>query len=207
MNMNMSASSGLQLFDPVNIVMYLSFFSPIIVATCITGLSFVFQNFKGLIYLAFLLACCVSRNFVYMLSGGSPAYSDGTICTAIQYSKYGNPTFSTFVFAFTITYMAYPMFANSSVNWWTFSSLLAYFLMDIFIKMYNGCTKNASEIVLNTILGSAAAAFIVSMMYLGGSGKYLFFNETSSDKNVCYKPDKQTFKCSVYKNGELVSTL
>jgi hypothetical protein len=42
-------------------------------------------------------------------------------------------------------------------------------------------------------------------MYAGGSGKYLFFNEVSSNKEMCSQPKKQTFKCSLYKNGELIS--
>jgi hypothetical protein len=42
-------------------------------------------------------------------------------------------------------------------------------------------------------------------MYTGGSGKYLFFNEVSSNKDICYQPSEQTFKCSLYKNGELIS--
>ena len=90
----------LQLFQPMNIIVFLSFFSPIILATCITSLSFIFQNFKGLIYLGFLIAACLVRNYIYMVSGSTPLINDRTICTSIQYSKYGNPTFSAFVFCF-----------------------------------------------------------------------------------------------------------
>ena len=44
-------------------------------------------------------------------------------------------------------------------------------------------------------------------MSLGGSGKYLFFNEVSSNKDICYQPSEQTFKCNVYKDGELVGNI
>jgi hypothetical protein len=44
-------------------------------------------------------------------------------------------------------------------------------------------------------------------MYASGSGKFLFFNEISSNKEVCYQPKNQTFKCSVYKNGEAVGNI
>jgi hypothetical protein len=44
-------------------------------------------------------------------------------------------------------------------------------------------------------------------MYAGGSGKFLFFNETSNNTQVCSMPKKQTFKCAVYKNGELLSNI
>ena len=62
-----------------------------------------------------------------------------------------------------------------------------------------------SDLFLNILLGISSAALIVVLMYVGGSGKYLFFNEVSSNKDVCYKPKEQTFKCDLYRNGELVS--
>jgi len=207
MKMGGVPDSPLQLFQPMNIIVFLSFFSPIILATSMTGMSFIFQNFKGLIYLGFLIGCCVVRSYVYMISGANPIVNDRTICTSIQYSKYGNPTFSAFVFAFTIMYLSIPMFSNGSVNYWVFISLIAYFFMDIFIKIYKNCIIKTGDLFLNVLLGASSAALIVTMMYAGGSGKYLFFNEVSSDKEMCYQPSKQTFKCSMYKDGQLISEL
>ena len=60
---------------------------------------------------------------------------------------------------------------------------------------------------LNVLLGATSAALIVTLMYSGGSGKYLFFNETSSDKDICYQPSKQTFKCQMYKDGTLLTSI
>lgn len=204
MKMGGVPDSPLQLFQPMNIIVFLSFFSPIILATSITSMSFIFQNFKGLIYLGFLIACCVVRSYVYMIAGGTPIVNDGTICTSIQYSKYGNPTFSAFVFAFTIMYLSLPMFSNGAPNFWVFISLIVYFFIDMFIKLYKKCVIKTGDLFLNVLLGVASAALIVTLMYSGGSGKYLFFNEVSSNKEVCYQPKNQTFKCSVYKNGELI---
>jgi hypothetical protein len=199
--------SPLQVFQPMNLLVFLSFFSPIILATSMTGMSFIFQNFKGLIYLGFLIGCCFVRSYVYMMSGADPIVNDRTICTSIQYSKYGNPTFSAFVFAFTIMYLSIPMFSNGSVNFWVFISLITYFLLDIFIKIYKNCVIKMGDLFLNVLLGATSAALIVTLMYAGGSGKYLFFNEISSDKEMCYQPSKQTFKCSLFKDGTLVSEL
>jgi hypothetical protein len=44
-------------------------------------------------------------------------------------------------------------------------------------------------------------------MYAAGIGNFLIFNETSSNKDICYQPNEQTFKCSVYKDGTLVGTV
>lgn len=199
--------SPLQLFQPFNIVVFLSFYSPIILATCITAMSFMFQNFKGFIYLGFLIGCCVVRNYVYMMSGSSSIVNDNTICTSVQYSKYGNPTFSAFVFAFTIMYLSMPMFSNGAPNFWVFSVLLVYFFVDLFIKVYKKCVINTGDLFLNVLLGLSSSALIVTLMYTGGSGKYLFFNEVSSDKQICYQPKEQTFRCKMYKNGTLVGDI
>jgi hypothetical protein len=48
---------------------------------------------------------------------------------------------------------------------------------------------------------------MVGCMYAGGSGKFMFFNEVQSNKDVCNMPSKQTFKCQVYKNGELIGNV
>jgi len=207
MKMGGVPDSPLQLFQPMNIIVFFSFFSPVILATSITSLSFIFQNFKGLIYLGFLIGCCVVRNYVYAMSGASPIVNDKTICTSIQYSKYGNPTFSAFVFAFTIMYLSLPMFSNGAPNFWVFISLLSYFLIDMFIKLYKKCVIQMSDLFLNVLLGLTSAALLVTLMYAGGSGKYLFFNEVSSNKDICYQPKEQTFKCSVFKDGSLVGNI
>jgi hypothetical protein len=204
MKMGGITNAPLELFQPMNFIVFFSFFSPIILATSITSMSFIFQNFKGLIYLGFLIACCILRNYVYMINGSAPVGNDRTICTSVQYSKYGNPTFSAFVFAFTIVYLSIPMFSNDATNFWVFISLVVFFFVDMFIKLYKKCVQLV-DLFLNVLLGSTLAWLIVTLMYSGGSGKYLFFNEISSNKEMCYQPKEQTFKCSLYRNGELVS--
>jgi hypothetical protein len=200
-------NAPLLFFQPFNIIIWLAFFSPIIVSVVMLSLSFVFQNFKGFIFLGYLLGTCLIRNYVYVLSGSLPLKPDNTICTSIQYSKYGNPTFSAFVFAFTIMYISMPMFLNGEVNFWIFGGLLGYAFLDMFIKMYKKCVIKISDLFLNVLLGLASSALIVTLMYAGGSSKFLFFNETSSTKEVCSVAKNQTFKCVAYKDGTLIGTI
>jgi hypothetical protein len=200
-------NTPLILFQPFNIIVFLSFFSPIIIAVSMVSLSFIFQNFKGFIYLGYLIGLSFVRNYVYMLNGAQTIINDKSICNSVQYSKYGNSSFSSFVFAFTIMYLCLPMFSQGAVNFWIFIGLLVYFFVDIFIKVYKGCLVKMGDLFLNVLMGVASAALIVSLMYAGGSGEYLFFNEVSSGKDVCSVPSKQTFKCAVYKNGELLGNI
>jgi hypothetical protein len=213
-NRMISKNTPLIFLQPFNIIVFLSFFSPIIIATIVTATSFMSQNANGFIYLGFLLAAVVIRSFIYMISGSSQTIKhDGTICSSIQYSEYGNPTFSCFVIAFTIMYISLPMFMNNNVNYFVFSILIVYFFMDVFIKVFKKCITSYQDLVVNILFGLSLGATIVSLMYIGGSGQYLFFdgssssfisNETNGIK--CNMPTKQTFKCSVYKNGQLVNT-
>ena len=91
-------NSPLLLFQPLNIIVFLCFFSPIIISICMLSLSLVFQNFKGFIYLGYLLGVCVIRSYIYMLNKSQPVKSDGSICTSIQYAPYGNSTFRVCVY-------------------------------------------------------------------------------------------------------------
>lgn len=207
MNMNMTNSS-LQIFQPMNIVVFLSVFSPIIITMVITSLSLFFQNFKGFLYLAYVIFLSFIRGYVYSLfSSSKPFENDGTICTSVQYSKYGNSTFSAFIFAFTLMYLSLPMFINNTMNFWIYFTIVVYFFIDVFIKLYKGCIQQISSLFVNILLGALSACLIVSIMYGSGGQDYLFFNEIQTDKEMCSMPSKQTFKCSVYKNGELVGTI
>ena len=99
------------------------------------------------------------------------------------------------------------MFANGSINFWILSVFLCYFFVDIFIKTYKKCISNYGDLFLNIFFGSTTSLFIIFLMYTGGSGNFLFFNETQSNKDVCSMPSNQTFKCNVYKNGELIGNI
>ena len=201
------SNSPLLFFQPFNIIVWMSFFSPIILSIVMLSLSFVFQNFKGFIFLGYLLGMCLIRNYIYMLNGAETLKNDNSICSSIQYSKYGNPSFSAFVFAFTIMYISFPMFSNGEVNFWIFGGMLAYFFLDIFIKVYKKCVIKTGDLFLNVLLGLSSSALIVTLMYAGGSSKFLFFNETSSTKEVCSVAKNQTFRCSLFQGGELISSM
>jgi hypothetical protein len=123
-----------------------------------------------------------------------------------QYSKYGNTGFSIFVITFTLFYICMPMFLNKDVNWWVFGGLLFYLLMDVGIRYMKQCITQVSDILLNLVTGAAVGLLIPGLLYVGGSSKYLFFNEISSTKEICSMPKKQNFKCAVYKNGELIGS-
>jgi hypothetical protein len=185
-------------------------YSPIFIEFLITSLSFFFQNWKGIIYLAFLIASCLLRDLVYrnMFSNTKETTSIGNaVCDSIKYTEYGNISFSSYVFAFTIVYLSIPMFVNKSYNPWLFAGIILYFVLDIVSKYRNSCITKVPELFINILFGGILSTIIVLSMTAGGSSKYLFFNEIQSSKQQCSQPSKQEFKCDVYKDGKLVQSL
>lgn len=195
------------MYQPQNILVLLTFYSPLIIAVCVLSMSFIFQNFNGFIYLGFFIAVSILREFILMISGvkSSTANATASICSSVQYSKFGNSGFSVFAIAFTILYLCLPMFLNKDVNYVVFGILLAYLLLDIGIRSFKQCISKI-DIFINLVTGATAGVVIPMLMYAGGSSKYLFFNEVSSNKQICSMPKKQEFKCKVFQNGELIGS-
>jgi hypothetical protein len=192
----------LKLYNPVNMLVTLSIFSPLFIVLFITSLSFLFQNLKGFIYLGFLLASIFLRTF--FVSKDDTTSNKVGICNSVnsvQYATYGNSTFSIFVFGFTIAYLGVPMFIHNNINITVILALVSYLIVDVLMKI-KCITING--ILLNFLGGFVVAGIIITGMNAGGSDRFLFFNETSSTKEICTQPKKQTFRCKVYKNGELI---
>jgi hypothetical protein len=220
-------SKPLRLYEPNTLIIFLTFYSPIIIITSIFILSIVSQNFKGIIYLLYLIAALLGREFIYWLfnfygknkniqktnnnitKNLIPGQTGGSndICNSIQYSIYGNPSFSAFVFSFTIFYLFIPMFMNGNPNFWIFSFIIFYFFLDMGIKIYKKCVVDMGDLFLNVLVGGALATAIVMSMYAGNSSEWLLFAELISNKQFCSMPSKQSFKCSVFKNGELIGSM
>ena len=57
------SNQPLLIFQPYNMITFLSYFSPIILATIILSSSFFYQNMKGLFYLFFLIVVATFRSF------------------------------------------------------------------------------------------------------------------------------------------------
>jgi hypothetical protein len=207
---NLNAKNNLEpllIYKPYNLAVLLTFYSPLIVSIIIISLSFVFQNFKGFIYLLWLIVFTWIRSIGLEITGAKPIfYRENDLCSMIQYSKYGNSTFSMFFISFSLVYICLPMIINKDINYFLLSAFLFYLLLDVGVRYYSGCVTKISEIFLDCLLGITTGVISTMAMYMTKTQKYLFFNEVSSTKDVCSLPSKQTFKCSLYKNGELVST-
>jgi len=202
--MEKTPSGSLNILQPSNLLVFMVFYSPIIVAISIIAFSVIIQSFKGFIYLGFMFAVSIVREFLYYAAGAEEIKPPG-ICSVINYSTHGNNTYSAFMIAFTLVYMCLPMFINGSMNWFVLGTFISYLSLDIMVRGLNKCVGDVSVLFLNVVSGLISGLLIITAMNAGGSSKFLFFNEMQSSKVVCTRPKKQQFKCAVYKNGELIS--
>jgi hypothetical protein len=194
-----------------NVMVFLSFLIPFIMVISILSLSFIFQNFKSLIFLAFLVAASGFRELLYsQYQNFFKMYeNDGTLCTAIRFSKYSNKSFSFFTTFFTFIYVCMPMFVYNTINWLVVVGFLFVVVIDFSIKIIKCVSKeDYTELFVDSLYGTCIASIIIlGMTSSTASSKFLFFNEVNSNKQMCSMPKNQTFKCSVYKNGEIIGSI
>lgn len=207
----------LELYDPLFILLYLSFFSPFILIFSIMVYSIIFQNYKGFIYLAFIFALTFLRLCLYKAVKNPPAETVGRleICDSVYTSLFstkdshaGNDTYSVAVFSFTFFYICLPMFMYKNVNLAVISAFIIGGLVEYSVKRVFKCI-NAMDAILNLLIGSVLGIVITVLLFKNKNTRNLLFvNEltSGSNKEVCSMANKQTFKCSVYKNGELLAS-
>jgi hypothetical protein len=163
---------------------------------------------KGLFYLFWLLIATFLRIAILWMIPGSNPYTkyDNPACAMGEFLPFENSTYSTYVLLFTFFYITTPMYISNNINYVIITFFIIYIIFDILVKLTNGCVKSSANIFGDIIGGGGLGAAIAALIYSSPISNYLFINQTSSDKEVCSMPSKQTFKCSVYKNGELVNS-
>lgn len=207
--MQNNSNSPLVIMQPMNVLLLLVFYSPIILNAFILFASIITGSFKGLIYFAGFLLAAMAREVLYLMTTFDQPNKNGeavgALCNMIRYSKYGNLTFSIFALSYSLIYICVPMFVNDDINWGIFGGLLVYLALDIGIRYAKGCYGTITEIFMNIVGGIFTGMIIPMIFYLSSLQKFLFINEVSMKNTTITTPKQTTFKCNVYKNGQLIT--
>ncbi len=81
--------------------------------------------------------------------------------------------------------------------------------MSIFI-IGNGITRvmigcnNKIDMAIGNLIGGGLGVGYFFAFWATNNKNMLFIDDVTSNKVSCNRPSKQTFKCAVYKNGELI---
>ena len=118
-------------------------------------------------------------------------------------SGFNSPAPSSLFIAFTIAYLVLPMQYNGQMNYVILAALLCLLVMDGITKVNKNCTTKGGAF-LGALVGLILGAVWYSLFHISGADSLLYFDELQSNNVVCSRPSKQSFKCSVYKNGRLI---
>lgn len=193
-----------------NIVQLFSIFAPLFLGTFLVLVSVFNQNIKGLIYLGGVLIASVINYGVSATIGSEPSPNEGSICNLVEVPfipyRFNVPNYNSMFIAFTLMYLLLPMLTNNQVNIWIIGTIVSIFAVDAYVKLQYSCTVPRG-ITIGGIVGASLGTLWYLLFKLTNTESLLFFNDLTSNNVVCNRPKNQTFKCSVYKNGQVIQDL
>ena len=163
---------------------------------------------KGLTYLGGLGASTVLWALLAKLFDKSRDISAPLTCSLISIPgfDYKWPSLDVIITFFTFAYLLAPMIKfNHNINWSVITFLLVFSSLNMLYKVLQKCS-DVTGVILGSVFGLLFGLCWFSIFWYSGKKDLLFYNELISNNVICNKPTKQTFKCSVYKNGEIVSS-
>lgn len=191
-----------------NVFRFISYITPVLLIFFMIMISVFNQDVKGLIYLGGILMAIfltVTTKNMIKQSSENPAYTCELFDFPGNSAHYTVPSLNSVLIAFTIAYLVKPMQDYNQYNYSVIISLLILFIVDGVTKLTNNCTPPLG-IIAGGLIGYFFGIVYYSLLKVSGNQQFLYLNELQSNNVVCSKPSEQQFKCSVYKNGQLVST-
>ena len=195
-------------FTISNLLQFFSFISPTLLVFFMFLMSLFNQNLKGLVYIAGLLIASVINIIFMNIIGSGRDDNESFSCSMFDIpnvSQFNSPYPTSLIIAFTLAYLSLPMKYNNQMNYIVLIFLLGLLGIDVLTKVQNRCTTYAGAI-LGALVGFLLGSVWYVLFFSLGYSSLLYFDELRSDNVQCSMPTKQTFKCSVYKNGELISS-
>jgi len=179
-------------------------YSPILLTFSIIIITAFSQTTQGLTFIGFFLLWSFIR--ILFLKLQNPNQTTTNKCVNFKYIQaFDNDGFSIFYITYLYGYLTGPMFIPIiPMNTILITVLGAYMLYIIIYSMTSGCTS-IFYVIFNIFYGIGAVAATIAIIRSSKIESELFLQVGVSDAVKCSMPSKQSFKCSVYKNGELQS--
>ena len=201
MAMQLSFSNIFQLFSTL---------SPILLGFFLVMISLFNQDIKGLVYLGGVLIASLVNLLLMNTIKNKTSPNMSPNCNLIEFpfnlNEYNSPAFNNMFISFTFFYLYMPMKYISEINYPILISIISIFSIDTITKLKNSCI-DLSGALLGTLFGTIMGIVWFIIFYSTDNKDLLFFNSEPSNNVVCSRPKEQTFKCSVYKNGEIIKQL
>lgn len=123
---------------------------------------------------------------------------------------YNTCSLSSFLIMYTFVYLYLPMANAKNVNYSVIALFIFFYIADIlgrqYIKLGDISNFDGIGTFTGTIVGITYGIACYSIIAVAGD-KLTYFSTSASNNEYCSKPKKQQFKCNVYKNGQVISSL
>lgn len=195
-----------------DIARYLLSLSPLFITSFLIVASILNQNVKGLVYLGgILIVAILTVGFKRIFKLRPPAGYVADSCQVFNLpelvTEFSAPDFNSMFLSFTTMYLVMPMAHHAAPL-----NALMIIMLSIFVigngitRVTQGC-NNILDVVIGNILGAGLGVGYFYAFWATNNRKLLFTDDVASNNVTCNRPSKQTFKCAVYKNGQLIKNL
>lgn len=166
----------------------------------------------GVVYLGGIVATiilCYLFGMMGLISERNPNAALSCDLFSMASHPYQGPSTQAAISWFTFVYLLWPMLPpmhpGGLINPMIIATTLIFAMINSIFQYRNNCS-NTSGIILGGAIGLLAGSGWFWLWYGSGYKDLLFYNELVSNNAICTRPSKQTFKCEVWKGGELISS-
>lgn len=201
-------NKAVQILNSINISTVMVSYSPIIITLCIILLSAFSQTMQGITFFIFLFVFSFIRIALIKLLFPPPDDNAQNTSDCVSFpivTAYNNDGFNIFYITYLYGYIIAPMIMLVPLNY-VLIVFLGLYLIYIYIKAYQTGCVSPGYITGNCLYAILSVAATISIIMSCNLVPQLFLYDSVSDAVKCSKPSNQTFKCSVYKNGQLISS-
>jgi hypothetical protein len=202
---NMLSSIQPMNFTFPNILQMVSYFMPMFIVFFMILSSIVNQEIqKSMMWLGGASILTLIILLLQNLAFNKQEYTNTCKAFDLGYNNFNFPSPSAAFIMYTIFYLAAPMQAHNDWNIWLLVTMIILFGFDVLTKIKFSCVT-FKGVTVGSLIGALFGILWYMTIKSAGGVKLLYYNFINSNNMYCSKPKEQTFKCSVYKNGQLIS--
>ena len=199
---------GMEL-KPSTLLMFYTMIAPLFVAFTLVIISFMNGDIKGIVYLAGVLFATIFGGLLSPMFGDAePQQPDHCQIFKLPFNVNFSSNFSlnALFLGFTFSYLTFPMMTSGDYNIPIFIFLLLTLVMNNYIKMMQGCSRFIG-LLLGSAVGIGLGIAWFSIFSATGYKSITYFDLGKSNNVQCSKASKDTFKCRVLKNGQVIANI
>jgi hypothetical protein len=198
--------SGIKL-DITNILELASYISPVLVMFILSSLGLMNGTpMKSIMYVISLIMGLVGIIMFQSLFNVNNLDQRDVLCDLWHIPFLNNslssPSISSFIVMFSIAYTLLPMLLNGTMNATFLTIMFTILGLDGYLKINKKCV-NMTGYIMSLFLGTLVGGGF-SIIWSNISKKLTYFSSSESNRERCGRVSPSEFRCSVYKNGELV---